>query len=97
MQAKHLKSGNIYDILATDCIDCTNGQENKEMVIYSREDILFVREKKEFFEKFEVIENNNYLERDFSSEFESNVQIESNKDIDIVDSSDVVEKDEKGN
>ena len=51
----HVKTGNRYWV-ELECIDCTNGREDTEVVLY-REDKtcgpFFVREKKEFLEKFE--------------------------------------------
>jgi len=56
MKAKHIKTGKIYEIICR-CINATNSENEKEMVIYKdQEQFLFVRESKEFLEKFEMIE-----------------------------------------
>ena len=50
------KNRNIYNYLG-EVIDCTNKRGNEVLcVLYEREGILFVREKNEFFEKFEKVE-----------------------------------------
>lgn len=54
---KNKKNGNHYAILAHG-IDCTNDRDGTEIVIYSKGDdpqMIFVREAKEFYDKFEVI------------------------------------------
>lgn len=53
----HLKTGNEYRYLG-EVINCTNGYEDQSMILYKKEDLhkLFVREKSEFFEKFEKME-----------------------------------------
>ena len=55
---KHLKTGNIYEMLRDDVINCTNANDDQIMVMYKREDLpdlIFVREKSEFYQKFEEI------------------------------------------
>ena len=55
---KHLKTGNIYEMLADDIINCTNANSEQIMVLYKSDlhkDKLFVREKNEFYEKFKPI------------------------------------------
>ncbi len=55
---KHLKTGNIYYLLRDDVINCTNANDHQTMVLYKRDgypDLIFVREKEEFFEKFEKV------------------------------------------
>ena len=55
---KHLKTGNIYEMLRDDVINCTNANDDQIMVMYKREDLpdlIFVREKNEFYQKFEEI------------------------------------------
>lgn len=55
---KHLKTGNIYTMLRDDIINCTNANDEQIMVLYKREDkpdLLFVREKEEFYKKFKEI------------------------------------------
>lgn len=51
--AEHLKTGNIYNVLELgDVIDCTNSRDGTPVVVYYREGKFFVRETKEFKEKF---------------------------------------------
>lgn len=50
--AVHKKTGNEYDVINDNVIDCTNAHGDMRMVLYTREGMLFVREKKEFEEKF---------------------------------------------
>lgn len=55
---KHLKTGNIYEMLRDDVINCTNANDDQIMVMYKRADLpdlIFVREKSEFYQKFEEI------------------------------------------
>jgi hypothetical protein len=55
---KHLKTGNIYEMVRDDVINCTNANDEQIMVLYKREDkpdLIFVREKEEFYKKFEKI------------------------------------------
>lgn len=52
--ATHKKTGNIYQVLDIKAIDCTNVRDGVEVVIYYRDGVFFVREKKEFNEKFET-------------------------------------------
>ena len=57
---KHLKTGNIYEMLRDDIINCTNINAEQIMVLYKTDkypDMLFVREKSEFYEKFKLLEN----------------------------------------
>jgi hypothetical protein len=56
---KHIKTGNIYKMLH-ECLECTNGRENKEYIAYVEADDVdhvdvFVRERDEFFKKFEEV------------------------------------------
>ena len=60
---KHLKSGNIYELLAFDVTNATNDQDGQEMVLYmgknrdgTKEKVLFVREYNEFMRKFKKVE-----------------------------------------
>ena len=56
-QVKHKKTGNFYWIIAEDVIECTNGREELLYVVYENFDgKLFCREKKEFWEKFELVD-----------------------------------------
>ncbi len=55
---KHLKTGNIYEVIHDDIINCTNANSEQVMVLYKSElhkDKLFVREKTEFNEKFKPL------------------------------------------
>ena len=56
---KHNKTGNIYEVLREDVINCTNANSEQTMVLYQNPDIkdkIFVREKVEFYEKFTLLE-----------------------------------------
>lgn len=51
----HKKTGNIYFLLNDNLIECTNGREEKKYCLYvNLEGMLFVRERGEFYQKFEV-------------------------------------------
>lgn len=52
--AVHKKTRNIYRVLDVKAIDCTNVRDGVKVVIYYRDGMFFVREKKEFDEKFEI-------------------------------------------
>ncbi len=55
---KHIKTGNIYEMLRDDVINCTNANSEEIMVLYINEqhkDKIFVREKNEFYQKFQEI------------------------------------------
>ena len=55
---KHLKTGDTYYLIRDDVKNCTNANDNQIMVLYKRDgypDLLFVREKSEFYKKFEKI------------------------------------------
>jgi hypothetical protein len=57
---RHLKTGNIYEMVRDDVINCTNANDEQIMVLYKRADkpdLIFVREKEEFYQKFEKIED----------------------------------------
>ena len=52
----HIKTGNTYYKLF-DALDCTNSRADTDTVVYCNEDgMVFVREKKEFEEKFKEAE-----------------------------------------
>lgn len=56
---KHLKTGDIYELVRDDIINCTNANDHQIMVLYKRDgypELIFVREKGEFFDKFQAIE-----------------------------------------
>lgn len=48
----HKKTGNIYNVITSNVINCTNAQDGQQMVLYTKDGMWFVREKKEFEEKF---------------------------------------------
>lgn len=51
----HLKTGDKYFLVRDDVINCTNSNNHQTMVLYKREgypELIFVREKEEFFKKF---------------------------------------------
>ena len=53
---KHKKTGNIYYVFKYDkLINTTNANDGQEMVFYGRLGKFYVREKNEFYEKFEII------------------------------------------
>lgn len=52
--ATHKKTGNKYQVIVNEAIDCTNVRDGTPVVIYYRDGMFFVREKVEFFEKFEI-------------------------------------------
>ena len=55
---KHLKTGNIYEVIRDDVLNCTNANDEQIMVLYKNEqspELFFVREKNEFLQKFELI------------------------------------------
>lgn len=59
-QFKHIKTNNIYEMVREDVINCTNANDDQIMVLYRNpdyKDLIFVREKKEFYEKFKEIKN----------------------------------------
>ena len=55
---KNIKNGNTYEVIRDDVINCTNAIDGQIMVLYKSEkspDLLFVREKTEFLQKFELL------------------------------------------
>ncbi len=51
----HIKTGDTYEMLRDDVINCTNANDHQTMVLYKRDgypDLIFVREKEEFYQKF---------------------------------------------
>lgn len=56
---RNIKNGNTYYLLRDDIINCTNANDNQIMVLYKsldHKDMLFVREKVEFYNKFTVLD-----------------------------------------
>ena len=53
MKAQNIKTGKWYKILATNLTDATNDSE-KIMVLYKWNNILYCRERSEFYEKFNI-------------------------------------------
>lgn len=51
---RNKKNGKIYIVLG-EAIDCTNKRDGTICILYNDGKKLFVREKKEFFEKFEKV------------------------------------------
>ena len=49
---RNKKNGKIYIVLG-EVIDCTNERDGTVCILYTDEKKVFVREKNEFFEKFE--------------------------------------------
>ena len=59
-KVKHLKTGNVYYLLNNQVIECTNGREDIEYALYmNTEGKVFCREKAEFWEKFEPMNEQN--------------------------------------
>lgn len=55
---RNKKNGNIYEVIREDVINCTNANDDQIMVLYKSEEhqgMLFVREKSEFYIKFEEV------------------------------------------
>ena len=55
---KHLKTGDLYEMIRDDVINCTNANDHQIMVLYKRDgypDLIFVREKEEFYRKLQKI------------------------------------------
>lgn len=53
----HKKTGNMYFLLNDDLIECTNGREEKKYCLYAnKKGMIFVRERDEFYQKFEKYE-----------------------------------------
>lgn len=53
MKARHIKTGNIYEVIG-EAINATNANDGEIVVIYKKDTKIFVREKKEFYEKFQL-------------------------------------------
>lgn len=49
---KHNKTGNKYQLLYAQVIECTNGREEIEYVVYTNGYNIFCREAMEFYQKF---------------------------------------------
>ena len=49
---KHNKTGNIYTVLYSQAIECTNGREDIDYTVYTNGDKIFVRQTNEFYQKF---------------------------------------------
>ncbi len=54
MKYKNKKKGTLYDVIGR-CINCTNSEDGQKMIIYTNGELTFVREEKEFYEKFELV------------------------------------------
>ena len=53
-KVKHLKTGNIYTVKG-EIINATNAQSGQVMVLYERNGVEYVRARREFLRKFEVL------------------------------------------
>lgn len=54
--ARHIKTGNIYTVLAKNVCECTNSREDLMYVVYmNKEGMVFCREQEEFNQKFELV------------------------------------------
>ena len=49
---KNNKTGNIYTVLYSQAIECTNGREDIDYTVYTNGDKIFVRQTNEFYKKF---------------------------------------------
>lgn len=56
LKAIHLKTGKVYDVLNIG-IDCTNERDGLKIIIYTDGWQIFVRELKEFSEKFKALDD----------------------------------------
>ena len=58
MLYRNKKKGTLYKLIGT-AINCTNAQDGQIMLIYEPvegEHLVFVRERNEFYEKFELVD-----------------------------------------
>ena len=51
------KKNNMIYTYIDEAINCTNEQDGQIMILYTKDNMLFVREKKEFYAKFERVIN----------------------------------------
>ena len=51
----HKKTGNIYTVIFDEVIECTNGREDIDYIVYTNGDKIFVRQANEFYTKFELV------------------------------------------
>ena len=58
MRFRNKKNGMIYTYIE-EVINCTNQQDGQVMVLYTKDNLLFVREKEEFYKKFDRVINGN--------------------------------------
>ena len=55
MKVIHIKTGNVYVMEEQEAINATNDNDGQVMVVYRNEEgHTFVREKREFWNKFEI-------------------------------------------
>jgi hypothetical protein len=55
---RNKKTGNIYRLISY-AVDCTNERDGTPVVVYcpdSEKETIYIREKEEFFKKFEAVE-----------------------------------------
>ena len=58
-RARHNKTGNIYMVLKTGAIDCTNERDGTKVVVYAPDDdenTIYIRDEAEFFDKFSMLD-----------------------------------------
>ena len=53
-RALHKKTGNIYNVIRDDVIDCTNSRDGTRVVLYTNGVQVFARDYFEFLDKFDV-------------------------------------------
>ena len=60
---RHKKTGKLYVVLNMEVINCTNANDDQIMVAYKNKEFkdLFVREKNEFLERFELTDIDEFL------------------------------------
>lgn len=69
----------MYILLNDDLIECTNGREDKKYCLYvNLEGMVFIRERDEFYQKFEKWEVSNELLDKSENTADSNTYIRSN-------------------
>lgn len=48
----HKKTGNVYTMLMLNVKDATNATDGRDMILYYKDGMFFVREAEEFYDKF---------------------------------------------
>ena len=56
-QARHKKTGDIYNVINYPIINASNKNqyESDFMILYEKDSVFFVRDKEEFYKKFELL------------------------------------------